>query len=220
MAIINTSNNNTAPKIVIAGCGPGHADYVCQAVHTAVAQAQVLVGAQHLLKLFPESPAIRIPVGADIQAALDNMDNYRQRHIVVLVSGDTGLFSLARSVQKRFGRQQCQLIPGISSVQLACARLGLDWNDLRILSAHGRSPEDTYDELKNWQKIAVLAGTAQATQWAADLYDRLGSDYLAIACENLSWDSEQIRQFDCNALRNTELASRTIVLLLHKEVMS
>ena len=208
------------PKIVIAGCGPGHTDYITSAVYDAVAEAEVLVGARHLLELFAESPAIRIPVGTDIQAALDNMTNYRKRHIVVLVSGDTGLFSLARSVQKRVGRQQCQLIPGISSVQLACARLGLDWNDLRILSAHGRSPQAKLDELKNWQQIAILTGTSQATNWAADLLEQLGSDYVAMACEDLSWDSEQIRQFDADGLRNNKLASRTIVLLLHKEVLT
>jgi cobalt-precorrin-7 (C5)-methyltransferase len=221
MEIIATNQQNS--RITIAGCGPGHADYITTAVHSAVAQAEVVVGAKHLLALLtPSMPstATQIAVGADIQAALDTMESYDTQRIVVLASGDTGLFSLARSVQNRFGQQQCQLIPGISSIQVACARLCIDWNDLRILSAHGREPQFEINELRQWHKIALLAGTSKATHFAADLLDQLGSDYRAIACENLTWETEQIRVLNAEELRTTTLASRTIVLLLTEEFCS
>lgn len=209
---------SNSPQIIIAGCGPGHSDYLTTAVKNAVTAAEVLVGAPHLLELFAEAKATRIPVGRDIQEALTEMENQRQRQIVVLVSGDTGLFSLARSVQNHFGAQHCRLIPGISSVQVACARLGLDWNDLRIISAHGRRLEVTANELKAWQKIAVLAGTTQATQWVAEMLEQLGSRYCAFACENLTREEERIRQMTAGELRDANLASRTIILLLDQEL--
>ena len=209
---------SNSPQIIIAGCGPGHPDYLTTAVKNAVTEAEVLVGAPHLLELFAEAKATRIPVGRDIQEALTEMENQRQRQIVVLVSGDTGLFSLARSVQNHFGAQHCRLIPGISSVQVACARLGLDWNDLRIISAHGRRPEVTVNALKAWQKIAVLAGTNQASHWVADMLDQLGNGYRAFACENLTCKEEQISQMNADELRNAELASRTIILLIDQEL--
>lgn len=207
-------------SIVIAGCGPGHPDYVTGAVHRAVAQADVLIGAPHLLELFPDSTSTRILVGADIQSTLVTMENYVHCRIVVLVSGDSGLFSLARRVQDHFGFEQCRLIPGDSSIQVACARLGLDWNDLRILSAHGRSPDAEPSELRQWQKIAILAGTPRASRWAADMLEQLGDGYVATVCEDLSWSSEKIRRMDEHALRTTELASRTIIFLLHRDLLS
>ena len=224
MAIIKSMVESTAdwPRIIIAGCGPGHQDYLTASVHNAVANAEVLVGASHLLELFPPeqlASTTRIPVGSDIPALLDMLETFRRRRIVVLVSGDTGLFSLARSVQKRFGRKHCQLIPGISSIQVACARLGLDWNDLRIISAHGRTPTVEINELRHWDKIAILAGTRQATIVAAELLEQLGTDYCAITCENLTLKNEQIRQIQGNALRNTDMASRTIVMLINKELL-
>ncbi len=209
---------SNSPQIIIAGCGPGHPDYLTMAVQNAVTTAEVLIGASHLLDLFVEAKATRIPVGRDIQEVLTEMETHRQRQMVVLVSGDTGLFSLAQSVQKHFNAQHCRLIPGISSVQVVCARLGLDWNDLRIISAHGRRPEVTANELKTWQKIAVLAGTNKASQWVADMLEHLGNRYYAFACENLTWEEERIRQMTADELRNTELASRTIILLLDQEL--
>ncbi len=41
-------------NIIIAGCGPGHEDYLRQATRQAVITAEVLVGTQHLLDLFPQ----------------------------------------------------------------------------------------------------------------------------------------------------------------------
>ena len=64
------------------------------------------------------------------------------RRVAVLVSGDPGLYSLAQNVVRRFGREHCEVVPAVSSVQVAFARLGLDWADARILSAHGRTPDN------------------------------------------------------------------------------
>jgi cobalt-precorrin-7 (C5)-methyltransferase len=207
----------TSP-IIIAGCGPGHPDYLTTAVHNAVNSAEVLVGARHLLSLFPADNALRLTVDTDIAAVLAEMENYRDRNMVVLVSGDSGLFSLARRVQQHFGHEHCRPIPGISSVQVACARLGIDWHDLRIISAHGRTPEATIDELQAWHKIAILAGTSTASEWAADLLEQLGEKYRATVCENLTLPEEKIHACDARTLRQNTLASRTIIVLLHQEV--
>jgi len=65
-------------------------------------------------------------VSAEIGEVLDHIDMraYRQR-IAVLVTGDPGLFSLAKPVIERFGRTRCRVIPGVSSVQTAFARIGV-----------------------------------------------------------------------------------------------
>lgn len=204
--------------IVIAGCGPGHPDYLTEATRNAVSSAELLVGAKHLLDLFPESNAERIAVGADIEALLKRLEANGTKDVVVLTSGDTGLYSLARTLLNHFGQTRCRLFPGISSVQIACARLALDWHDLKILSAHGREPQCSFDELARYKKIAILAGTERATRWTANILGALGDDYTAFACENLTWDEEKITEFDAVGLHAAELASRTIILLVSREV--
>ncbi len=208
-------------RIIIAGCGPGHPDYLTDEVRKAVADAELLVGAPHLLALFAESKAETYTVDAHMKAATDRIAAAAEdRRVVVLVSGDTGLYSLARTLLNRFGRHRCTLIPGISSIQLACARLALDWSDLTMISAHGRDPEQSVDDLAGCDKIAVLAGTAKASRWAASLLQTLGEGYTAFACENLSWPEEQITELDAAGLRDAELASRTIILLLSRELLA
>ncbi len=207
-------------KIVIAGCGPGHEDYVSVMTQKAVTQAEVLVGAQHLLDLFPQMRCQQIVVRGLMAGILEQIEALADKKICVLVSGDTGLFSLARLVVNRFGRENCQLIPGISSVQVAFARLALDWSDALLISAHGRVPQVNTAELAHYDKITLLAGDDSAVCWAADRLTELGTDYVAVSCENLTLTTEIIREFaDAESLRQTSLPSRTILLLLKKELL-
>ena len=207
-------------KIVIAGCGPGHADYVSLAVHKAVTPAEVLVGAQHLLDLFPQSQCQQIVVHGAMASVLDKLAALNDKKICVLVSGDTGIFSLARLIINRFGRNNCQLIPGISSVQVAFARLALDWSDAFFISAHGRVPHVDSTELARYAKIALLAGDDTAVCWAADRLAELKDNYMAISCENLTLPTEKISEFaTAESLRQASLPARTILLLLKKELL-
>ena len=207
--------------IVIVGCGPGNADYLTVAALNAVEDAEVLVGADHLLTLFPAVGSRRIEVTGSMTAVLDQLEPLLDQQVCVLVSGDSGLFSLAQLVIRRFGRENCRVIPGISSVQVAFSRFALSWNSALFISAHGRQPEETTSDLLKYDRIALLAGDRNAIGWTADRLDELGVNYLVASCENLTLDDETIRQFDCgNDLRQTKFSSRTVLLLLKRELLT
>jgi precorrin-6y C5,15-methyltransferase (decarboxylating) CbiE subunit len=192
----------TTPNIVICGCGPGSPELLTPLARGAVAQAEVLVGSPRLLKLFSESAAARVPVGADVEKALTQIEASRSKRVVVLVSGDPCLCSLAQPVLKRFGRETCEVIPGISSVQVAFARLGLDYLNARILSAH--------------RALAILAGHAQAPAWIADLSERIGAPRQLFLCENLTLENERVRELTSAELRKADVSSLAIVVVVKK----
>jgi len=207
-------------KIHIIGCGPGHPGFLTAAAFSAVLRADLLVGAEHLLNLFPAVDCQRIAVSGTMTAVLDQVAESEAETICVLVSGDTGLFSLARMFINRFGRERCQLLPGISSIQLACARLAIDWSDLKIISGHGRTPDADLAQLRQSDKTALLAGDDAAITWLADRWQELGHDYEVASCENLSLETESIRYFSKVAdLNAAELPSRTILFLCKRGIL-
>jgi precorrin-6y C5,15-methyltransferase (decarboxylating) CbiE subunit len=208
-------------KITIVGCGPGAADYVTPAAHRAVAEAQIVVGSPRLLTLFPDASPAQILVGADVAAALDQMAAVHDgRSMAVLVSGDAGLYSLAQHVLGRFGRERCRVIPGISSLQVAFARLGLDWANARVLSAHGRLPQIDAAELTAVDKIAILAGTSAGLQWAARAAQSLHESHAGFLCENLTLADERVRPLTPDELARCDAASLSIVLLIRRSQIS
>ena len=206
------------PSLIIAGCGPGSPDYLTPAARMAVLQAEVLVGASRLLELFPDHGAEKIIVGSDIDKILGKIDSHREKRIVVLVTGDPGLCSLARPILERFGRSHCEVIPGVSSVQVAFARIGMDWLDARIIDAHGENPRLTPASLKKEGKIAVFAGRKEAIRWTANLVKALGKGRRIYLCENLTLADERMRQVQPADLEEIETSSRTIVLIIREEL--
>ncbi|MFA6562778.1 MAG: precorrin-6y C5,15-methyltransferase (decarboxylating) subunit CbiE [Verrucomicrobiia bacterium] len=207
-------------KIIIAGCGPGTLDYLTPAARAAIENAEVLVGAPLLLDAFPTLRAERIVVRTDIEDVLNQIAaRADHKKVAVLVSGDPGLCSLAKPVIKRFGRDACKVIPGVSSVQVAFARVGLDWLDARIVTAHDKTPEVSAAALADEKKIAVLAGNNATQPWIASLAASLAASHQIFVCENLTLPTESVRKVNPSELQTMKLASRSIVLILHKEVL-
>ncbi len=59
------------------------------------------------------------------------------RRVVVLATGDPLFHGIAGYLRARLPDLPLEIIPNLSTLQVACARLGLAWQDLRIVSVHG-----------------------------------------------------------------------------------
>jgi precorrin-6y C5,15-methyltransferase (decarboxylating) CbiE subunit len=172
------------------------------------------------LDLFKVNGCEKVPVGADVDRALKEIaGRMATKRIGLLVSGDPGLCSLAKLVIKRFGVEACRVIPGISSIQLAFARVGLDWYGAKIITAHGSSPEVKYEELAGEGKIAVLGGREESIGWISGLVEFLDRDRELIICENLSLPSERVFNVKPQKFKELKLSSMAIVLIISKELV-
>jgi precorrin-6y C5,15-methyltransferase (decarboxylating) CbiE subunit len=211
-------------KIVIVGCGPGAVSFLSLAGRQAIYEATVLVGAPHLLETFASAEHEKIYFGGDDGADLEGLLSAISRHrrkarVAVLVSGDPGIGSLARPVLQRFGREACEVIPGISSVQLAFARLGLDWTDARIVTAHREIPDLSPEALSAFGIVAILGGHRRAQGWIADLSEALGDGRALVICQDLSWPEEKIDRMPADEFRLLSLSTRTIVLIIREDLL-
>jgi cobalt-precorrin-7 (C5)-methyltransferase len=209
-------------KIIIVGCGPGEADYITPAAEAAAGRAEVLIVSERLRGLFPGVAAERIDSGTDVDGILEIMASRRDegRQVVLLATGDPGIASLARPVIRRFGRKNCEVIPGISSVQVAFARLGLDWQDARIVTAHSRNPQVSVADLRKARKIAILGGRPEAITWTAGLIAKLGGDRRVFLCEELTLPNERVREVNADELMTLPVSTRAIILILRGELLS
>ncbi|HCC54675.1 MAG TPA: bifunctional cobalt-precorrin-7 (C(5))-methyltransferase/cobalt-precorrin-6B (C(15))-methyltransferase [Desulfobulbaceae bacterium] len=56
----------------------------------------------------------------------------------VLASGDPLFFGIGRCLLKEFEKEQMVILPALSTMQEACARFHLPWDDMALVSLHGR----------------------------------------------------------------------------------
>jgi precorrin-6y C5,15-methyltransferase (decarboxylating) CbiE subunit len=210
----------TERKISIVGCGPGGPEYVSPAARAAARDADVLLGAPRLLEMFPEHAGPKASLQGSVEQMLGTIAAAMKegKRPTVLVSGDPGLFSLAQRIVERFGAAACHILPAVSSVQVAMARLGLGWADTKIVSAHGRSPDIGPAELNGFNKIAILAGTPEALAWCGRAAAELQATHVAFVCENLTLSDERIRRLDADEIASCGASSLCIVILVRKEL--
>ena len=206
----------TRKPIVIVGCGPGSRDFVIPAAEKEIRRAEVLVGTSHLLALFPRADAERIGLTEGLEQALCAIAARPDRRVAVLVTGDPGVASLSRNVTQRFGCACCRVIPGISSVQLAFARLGLSWERVRVVNAHA-GPKDPPPQAHHGP-LAILTGSApRSWQWVVEYVSHLAPDAEVAVCEDLSLESERVRWIGGDRLGQLTVSSRAIVVIPEKE---
>ncbi|MBR5752441.1 MAG: precorrin-6y C5,15-methyltransferase (decarboxylating) subunit CbiE [Clostridia bacterium] len=125
-------------KLYVIGAGPGSGDMMTPEAQNAVNKADLVWCAERNDALVPQ---IKRRSLTPFAAAMDEMEQALKlgRRPAVLLSGDTGLYSLLLLLEKRFGKEGIHVICGVSSVQALCARLGVSWQDAKIVSAHGRA---------------------------------------------------------------------------------
>ena len=116
-------------EIIIAGAGTGH---IAPEVQSAVNDADVIYCSGRFAGMIPPGKKI-----TDIMnfSAIE----HETGKVLVLVSGDPGLYSLLPVLKRKFPDERITILPGISSLQVICARACESWNDAAILSGHGRT---------------------------------------------------------------------------------
>ena len=209
-------------EITIVGCGPGARDYLTPVAAAAIAAAEVLIGSPRLLDLFPDRKAERIVMGKDSSLILDEIARRKGKSpIVVLVTGDPGLYSLAAAVIKRFGRDSCRVLPGISALQTAFARLGVSWEDAKIISTHAAKPALSGAELCQYSKIAILGGDREiARELATLLVFMAEKDYRIFIGEDLTLPEERFYEIEGDTnLAKQPLSTRAIILIVRKDIL-
>lgn len=118
-----------------------------RAARAHLQQAQLVIGATRTLQLL----APHVDPGAeqrDLTGALSQVPEWVRaaqaagRRVVVLATGDPLCHGIAAYLASRLCIEALEVLPNVSTLQLACARLGLPWQDMKFSSVHSRDAGD------------------------------------------------------------------------------
>jgi precorrin-6y C5,15-methyltransferase (decarboxylating) CbiE subunit len=210
-------------KIYIISVGPGSRDYVTQAALNTASACDVVIGMDYQVEIVDVRRDTEIFIQSDINSILDLIDSNAGKKIGVLVTGDAGIFSLSRKIMERFGRESVvEVIPGISSIQTAFARIKETWYNSRIYSFHGR-PLHGLDEILSQGRVAILCGSDHNSKnvltelSTAGLFLKGGraAPILIYVCQNLTFSDEKIiRILDERDILNIPRSRREIIIII------
>lgn len=202
-------------KVTVAGVGPGGESYILPAVREAVAAADVLFGGQRALSPFFEMGKEMLFVTADFSGLAAQLKVLaREKRVVVLVSGDPGFYSLLTYLRRYFNAEELDVIPGVSSVQVAFARLAEPWQDAVFFSTHGRDVTKILQALLLPGKKAVLTDKVWTPgRIARAMLEGGARDSAVVLCHSLTTANEQICQTKLSALTDLEEGDCVMVII-------
>ena len=226
-------------KIFIVGIGPGAKEYLLPVALRRITEADCLIGARRALDLFPEFKKEKVCFDSRLNRVIPYLKKYRKdKKIAVLVSGDPGLYSLAQAIARNFPKDEYEVIPGISSLQLAFAQIGESWQDVKIISLHGRkiNPEnlgakesikrtenrqkviaegDFLADIKNNPKVFIFTDNDFPPNTLASFLLGKGiKNRRAVVLENLSYPEERIVDSDLKKLSRMKGFSLCVMIIL------
>lgn len=178
------------PDIYIISTGTGHPDMLTGKAKKALSEIDLAVGAERFRSWVSVPYHEPEPL---ISGTLEFIRTNRGLRIGVLVTGDAGFFSLAKSVVKEFGRENVRIIEGVSVVQAAFAAIAEPWEDAVFLSAHGRSGFDS-EKAVGADKFLILCDKVNNPKKILEENSRLIKGFELWVAANLSLDNEIIHK--------------------------
>lgn len=157
---------NTGIKITVVGVGPGDPDLLTLQGQQVLAAADLVVGFQTVLKVVAGRTGdaeVRSMAYRDQEAVLDYaQEQARQgKSCVVCVWGDLNVSAKELLNRVRRRADAVALIPGVSSIQIACARAGISLEESLFLTLHqrwdrGSELGELVDSLRQGRRNVIL----------------------------------------------------------------
>lgn len=203
-------------KIIVAGIGPGNEDYISPAALKKIREAKFLVGGRRALDEFSTANQITCSITRDLDATIDFIrDKLRLCEVVVMVSGDPGYYSLLDLLRKKFPPSSIEVIPSISAMQLAFAKLALPWHGATLLSFHGRQPARATLEYSPGKILGLLTDAEFNSATISELLIDCGWDKNSsmTICARLSYHDEKIFTTTLADAANSEPVKHCILIV-------
>ncbi len=185
-------------RVSLVGIGPGNADAMTVEAVQACREADCMIGANRMLKTLSrfEKPMEILYQSDDIVNYISEHQEYRR--FVIGLSGDVGFYSGAKMILERLNADgqneefEVQLICGISTVEYFAAKLQIPWEDIRLVSAHGRE-QNLIGAVRTNEKVFALASDAKSIRQIAEKLMNYGlGEVKMYVGTDLSYESEWV----------------------------
>ena len=149
--------------LILAGCGGGDPEGMTVRTMEAIKEADLVIGSKRLLESLKGYIKSKTFEAAGFEKQLEIINDLLKKDpdkkIVVLFSGDTGIFSGAETLGKALSDAgfEYETEPGVSSFALMAAAMKRSYRGALLLSAHGREINITQEIMKG-RDIYVLTG--------------------------------------------------------------
>ncbi|HET6572251.1 MAG TPA: precorrin-6y C5,15-methyltransferase (decarboxylating) subunit CbiE [Fimbriiglobus sp.] len=205
-------------KIPIVGVGPDGLEGLTARSRDLLTAAEVVFGSDAALRLLPELKAERVRIGADLPEVVEKLRaGLGQKRMAIAATGDPLFYGTARYLCERVGPEFFEVVPHVSSMQLAFARAKETWEEAYLTDLSARSLDDVLDKVRTAETVGLFTSDDYPPNRVARELLARGIDYFrAFVCENLGGKDERITQGELSELQDMRFDPLNILILRRK----
>ena len=208
-------------KIYIIGIGPGSSEYLTKKAIDTVKSSDYTVGSTRAIDLFDD---VNNKLAFNVKDLLDKLEKgvdlaIEGNTVSILSTGDPGFSGVLNTVlrianDKNFPKEKIEVIPGISSLQLAAARNHIQWDNANVMTFHGRENIEDILKVINNGKTTIALPSKKVRDMAQFLLDNgVNENRQVVVCERLSYDDEKIFQSTLKDIASSEFTYMCIMII-------
>ena len=208
-------------KIYIIGIGPGSSEYLTKKAVDTVKTSDYTVGSTRAIDLFDD---VNNKIAFNVKDLLDKLEKgvdlaIEGNTVSILSTGDPGFSGVLNTVlriarEKNFPEEKIEVIPGISSLQLAAARNHIQWDNANVMTFHGRENIEDILKVINNGKTTITLPSKKVRDMAQFLLDNGVDEHReVVVCERLSYDDEKIVRSTLKDIANSEFTYMCIMVI-------
>ncbi len=204
-------------KIHIIGIGDDGLAGVTSPAKLLIDEAQVLVGAETTLAQLPASKAERVVVGGNLDEAVERIAAAGNKRVVILASGDPLFYGVARYLCDKLGKDRFEVLPHVSSMQLAFARVKESWEEAYLTDLANRPLEQVLEKIRSATKVGLFTSDEVPPKVVArSMLDRRIDYFSAYVCENLGSPDERVTQGELAEIATQDFSPLNVMVLVRR----
>lgn len=208
-------------KIYIIGIGPGSSEYLTKKAIDTVKASDYTVGSTRAIELFDD---VQNTIAFNVKELVDTLKKgvqlaYDGNTVSILSTGDPGFSGVLNTVLRLSGeigfpKENIEVIPGISSLQLAAARCHIQWDNANVMTFHGRENIEEILPVINNGKTTIALPSRKVKDMAQFLLDNgVEPTRKVVVCERLSYPDERIVEATLNDIATSEFTYMCIMVI-------
>ncbi|CAK7025691.1 precorrin-6y C5,15-methyltransferase (decarboxylating) subunit CbiE [uncultured Phascolarctobacterium sp.] len=203
-------------RVNIIGIGPGNPELLTGQARQAIADSNILIGDKRMLAAFGAGKRLFDTIKTSEIAAVCQDADEEKDTVAVLVSGDVGFFSLAKTIAGKLPDCDCHRYCGISSLVYFAQQLEMSWDDAKIVSMHGRKQNLIAAIAQNNKVFSLTGGEHSPNALCRQLCEHGLETVDVYVGENLSYPEEKITHGTAEEISKLEFPSLSVMMILNK----
>jgi precorrin-6Y C5,15-methyltransferase (decarboxylating) len=208
----------TEPKIYVIGIGSDGLAGLTARARELLTSAELVLGSEHALELVPATRAECFRIGTDLAEVVRTLETHLGRkRMVVLAGGDPLFYGVARYLCDRLGKDRFEVLPHVSSMQLAFARIKESWEEAYLTNLATHPLATVLDRIRIAEVVGLFTSETEGPAAVARELLARGIDYFrAYVCENLGAPDERVTQGELSDIREMEFSPLNVMILKRK----